>query len=165
MKPLFSSPPPPLFWESESRCSCCLPCAVFLMLPSLPWVPKGCRVLLFIFCKYLKGMMVYPKLPWVRPHPAYDGVEQRFVTAKLWQEMSDGITPVLVSRRDWGKQVGWILPFESTWNDQAVFFSNLGNCISGYIFRISVFRKFGDKKREQCVSVAATSHLRLFRLA
>lgn len=66
------------------------------MLPSLPWVPKGCRVLCICFVNILKGTVVNPKLPWVHPHPVYDGAEQRFVPAELWQEISAGIAPVLV---------------------------------------------------------------------
>jgi len=67
-----------------------------------------------MFCTYLKGTVVNPKLPWVGPHPVCDGVEQRFVPAELWQEISAGIAPALVGRRDWRKRAGCILPFEST---------------------------------------------------
>lgn len=67
-----------------------------------------------MFCNYLKGTVVNPKLSWVRPHPAYDGVEQRFVPAEPWQEISAGIAPGLVGRRDWRRHAGCILPFEST---------------------------------------------------
>lgn len=66
MKPLSSSPPP-LFWESESRCSCCLPCAVFSMLPPLPWVPKGvefCVYLLSILKRYKWIPNCPPRLRW-----------------------------------------------------------------------------------------------------
>lgn len=102
-----------------------------------------------MFCKYFKGTVVNPKLPWVRPHPVYDGVEQRFVPAELWWENSTGITPVLVGRRDWRKRSGSILHFESTWDDQAVFFGSLGKeALSNWrhLQDLCVLTKFGDQR-------------------
>ncbi|KAF4799136.1 RNA binding protein fox-1 2 [Turdus rufiventris] len=43
------------------------------------------------------GTVVNPKLPWVYPHPVYDGVEQRFAAAELRWENSTGIAPMLVN--------------------------------------------------------------------
>lgn len=64
-----------------------------------------------------------------------------------------------VSRRDWRRCSGSILHFESTWDDQAVFFDSLGKIYqTGCIFRISVYlESLVTKEGAGCIHLTSGS--------
>lgn len=136
------------------------------MLPSLPWVPKGCSFVyvLCMFCKYFKGTMVNHKLPWVCPYPSVTGLSSALYLP------SCGRRTLLGSLQCWSVggteasvQVAFFIlnPPEMTrqFSSTALGRSIKQAASSGSLCAYRVWWP----KRELWVCITATSHLRFFQ--
>lgn len=110
------------------------------MLPPLPWVPKGVE-----FCVYV--LSIFKRYRWIPNCPP----RLRWAWAVLcpWACSCDG-----GGRRAWRRAAVGNLPFESIWDDQAVFFHSRSGVPEGTIpdrlcvWGLYAFKKFG---RAVCV--------------